>query len=97
MISITGPVETNGLDPFLPKLCPQKLSQFLWSMTARATFLAHEDFDRLPIRFRAVTTDLLTGRQVVLSEGELPTPRSAAEPSGRFRADENDEDASDEV
>ena len=49
----------------------QKFSQFLWNMTARATFLAHEDFDRLPVRFRAVTTDLLTGQQVVLSEGDL--------------------------
>jgi NTE family protein len=49
----------------------QKLSQFLWKMTARAAFLAHEDFDRLPIPFRAVTTDLLTGKQVILSHGDL--------------------------
>ncbi|MCK5525991.1 MAG: patatin-like phospholipase family protein, partial [Candidatus Latescibacteria bacterium] len=49
----------------------QKLSQFLWNMTARAAFLAHEDFDRLPIPFRAVTTDLLLGKKVVLSKGNL--------------------------
>ncbi|MFH1006700.1 MAG: patatin-like phospholipase family protein [Candidatus Latescibacterota bacterium] len=49
----------------------QKLSQFLWNMTARATFLAHEDFDRLPIPFRAVATDLLRGEKVVLSRGDL--------------------------
>ena len=49
----------------------QKLSQFLWNMTARAAFLAYEDFDRLPIPFRAVTTDLLLGKKVVLSKGNL--------------------------
>ena len=49
----------------------QKLSQFLWNMTARAAFLAHEDFDRLPIPFRAVTTDLLSGKKIVLSSGDL--------------------------
>lgn len=33
---------------------------------------AHNDFDRLPRRYRAVAADLGTGRQVVLGAGNLP-------------------------
>jgi NTE family protein len=33
---------------------------------------AETEFDRLPIPFRAVATDLVTGEQVVLSRGDLP-------------------------
>lgn len=32
-----------------------------------------ENFDRLPIPFRAVATDLISGREVVLSDGDLAT------------------------
>jgi len=35
-------------------------------------FLGMHDFDRLPIPFRAVATDLVTGDAVVLSSGSLP-------------------------
>lgn len=49
----------------------QRLAQQLWRMTIRPNFLANDDFDRLSIPFRAVTTDLLTGERVVLSHGDL--------------------------
>ncbi len=40
-------------------------------LTLRATFVSGGDFDRLPIPFRAVTTDLITGDKVVLGQGNL--------------------------
>lgn len=41
------------------------------AMFLRGNLLARGDFDRLPIPFRAVATDLTTGKQVVLGSGDL--------------------------
>lgn len=49
----------------------QKLSDLLTSMTLGASFKAGRDFDRLPIPFRAVATDLETGDPVALRNGFL--------------------------
>ncbi|HKX56709.1 MAG TPA: patatin-like phospholipase family protein [Xanthomonadales bacterium] len=48
--------------------------QHLDQILHRAMLVAKdvEDFDDLPIPFRAVATDLVTGQEVVLSEGSLP-------------------------
>src|SRR6266850_7981515 len=47
----------------------QKIGFLLKSLTARVAFI--DDFDRLPIPFRAVATDLANGSMVVLSRGDL--------------------------
>src|SRR5438093_7076401 len=47
----------------------QKVGFLFKSLTARAAFI--DDFDRLPIPFRAVATDLADGSMVVLSRGDL--------------------------
>src|SRR6266850_585319 len=47
----------------------QKIGFLFKSLTARAAFI--DDFDRLPIPFRAVATDLANGSMVVLSRGDL--------------------------
>jgi len=47
----------------------QKTELLFRSLTARAGFI--DDFDRLPIPFRAVATDLANGSMVVLSKGDL--------------------------
>ncbi|OLD64715.1 MAG: hypothetical protein AUI47_04585 [Acidobacteria bacterium 13_1_40CM_2_68_5] len=47
----------------------QKLRFLFKSLTSRAAFI--DDFDRLPIPFRAVATDLADGSMVVLSRGDL--------------------------
>ncbi|HKN47596.1 MAG TPA: patatin-like phospholipase family protein, partial [Candidatus Polarisedimenticolia bacterium] len=47
----------------------QKIGFLLQSMTLRAAGI--DDFDRLPIPFRAVATDLGEGQMVVLSRGNL--------------------------
>ncbi len=48
--------------------------QHLDQILHRAMLVAKDvdDFDALPIPFRAVATDLVTGQEVVLSEGSLP-------------------------
>ena len=43
-----------------------------------ATRPSYLDFDRLPIPYRAVATDLITGRAVVFSEGELASVMRAS-------------------
>jgi NTE family protein len=48
----------------------QKLGYLLRRLTLPASGIA--DFDRLPIPFRAVATDVLTGERVVLGKGDLP-------------------------
>ena len=47
----------------------QKLSLLLKSLTLPVARIAH--FDHLPIPFRAVTTDISTGKAVVLESGDL--------------------------
>lgn len=54
----------------------QHLDQILHRAMLAAKDL--DDFDKLPIPFRAVATDLVTGQQVVLSEGSLPTALRAS-------------------
>jgi len=47
----------------------QKLMNLVASKTLAASFEADLDFDRLPIPFRAVATDIETGNAVILSHG----------------------------
>lgn len=55
------------------------------------------DPSNLPEFERAIKLDEQVLRHlVVLSEGELPIPRSAAEPAGRFRSPDEDEQDDDE-
>ena len=49
----------------------QKFGNLLTARTLAASFQAGFDFDRLPIRFRAVATDLETGKAVPVSHGLL--------------------------
>lgn len=49
----------------------QKLMNLVASKTLAASFEADLDFDRLPVPFRAVATDIETGNAVVLSRGLL--------------------------
>jgi len=59
-----GLANTSGIDDLLR------------SYVARARMVA--DFDRLPIPFRAVATDMVTGRMVVLDRGDLATAMRAS-------------------
>jgi NTE family protein len=47
------------------------VNRFLIERLSPAGYMAGGDFDRLPIPFRAVATDLATGDEVVLAKGDL--------------------------
>jgi NTE family protein len=49
----------------------QKILNVLSSRLMEANFQAYNNFDNLMIPFRAVATDLITGRRLVIGEGDL--------------------------
>ena len=49
----------------------QNMSSLLSNLTLRANFLANGDFDRLPYPYRSVAADLLSGKSVVIGQGDL--------------------------
>ena len=63
----------DGLNPIIPTSFNdgQKLSNYLNLLTFNAPFHSDSSFDLLKIKFRAVCTDLITGKGVVLSRGSL--------------------------
>ena len=52
-------------------LAAQKLLNKLSELTAAATIRSKKNFDKLPIRFRSVITDLTTGEAIALRKGNL--------------------------
>lgn len=66
-------VRFNGVYPYIPRALTagQRLTSFLTDLTIRADYDYGGDFDRLPIPFRAVATDIGSGGKVVLSHGSL--------------------------
>ncbi len=66
-------IRFNGLYPYIPRALTagQRLTSFLTDLTIRADYDYGGDFDRLPIPFRAVATDIGSGARVVLSHGSL--------------------------
>jgi hypothetical protein len=63
----------EDLTPMLPQSISygQALYMVLAEHLAIPSFHADRSFDRLPIALRVVTTDIITGRRVVLSSGDL--------------------------
>jgi NTE family protein len=61
----------RGTDLLLPKgvIQGQKLDLLLRELTLRASHI--DDFDDLPIPFRAIASDIVAGEAVVLSSGDL--------------------------
>lgn len=70
----------DGLQPRLPTALTsaQRVSGLLSSLTNRATYQAASNFDNLPIPFRAVTTDIVSGELVIISQGSLSDAIRAA-------------------
>jgi NTE family protein len=63
----------DGLKPIIPTSFNdgQKLSNYLNLITLNAPFHSDSSFDLLKIKFRAVCTDLISGKAVVLKSGSL--------------------------
>ncbi len=63
----------RGFNPMIPGgiLRGQRLLELVNQYTIKQMIAAGYDFDRLPIRFRAVSTDLLTGRPYIFKSGRM--------------------------
>lgn len=63
----------EGIVPIIPSSISQgqKVFQTLYNRLLRANFQAGNNFDNLKIPFRAVATDLISGKKVVLRSGDL--------------------------
>ncbi|NOX37806.1 MAG: BamA/TamA family outer membrane protein [Calditrichaeota bacterium] len=70
----------DGFIPYIPTSISQgqKVLQILYSRLLKANFQAANNFDNLKIPFRAVATDLLSGRRVVLNSGDLAEAMNAS-------------------
>ena len=66
-------VRFKGLSPYIPSsFTPgQKILSFLSEQFLKARYQVYNDFDDLKIPFRAVATDLVSGRQVIMKNGNL--------------------------
>jgi NTE family protein len=66
-------INLRGLNPMLPAgwLRGQKLMELVNRYTIKQMLAAEYDFDRLPVRFRAVATDLLTGQPYIFKNGRM--------------------------
>lgn len=67
------PVRFRDWSPFIPvAISPgQKILNILADLVLKAQYQAKNDFDNLRVPFRSVTTDLVSGRQIVLKTGNL--------------------------
>jgi NTE family protein len=75
---IPGRLHFKKWVPYLPPslLAGQRLDVFLSSLEFKST--GEQDFNRLPIPFRAVAVDLATGDAVVIDHGHLATAMRAS-------------------
>lgn len=66
-------VRFQGLQPILPHAVSsgQRLTNFLSEETLQALYHPNPTFDELKIPFRAATTDLVSGKRVILDRGSL--------------------------
>ena len=66
-------VRFDGLQPIIPSSISggQRLSNYFMDLTLQALYHPAPSFDDLKIPFRAVATDLLTGKRVVFDGGSL--------------------------
>ena len=66
-------IRFRGLEPIIPSALStgQKLTNMLNLLCLQALYHPNPSFDDLEIPYRAVTTDLVSGKQVVLAQGNL--------------------------
>jgi NTE family protein len=66
-------IRFDGLNPVLPSsyASGQRLTNFINRLTLQALYHPVNSFDDLKIPFRSIATDLVSGRKIVFSEGNL--------------------------
>jgi len=63
----------DGLNPIIPKSISsgQRAANHLNLLSINAPLLADDDYDNFIYRFRAISTDLISGKEVVIDKGSL--------------------------
>lgn len=63
----------DGFEPIIPSAFStgQRLTNYLNLLTLQSVYHPNPSFDDLEISFRAVTTDLISGKRVVIDNGDL--------------------------
>jgi len=66
-------IRLNGLQPILPSslVSGQKLTTILTELVLNAPYHVVHSFDDLKVPFRAVATDIVSGKRIVISSGDL--------------------------
>ncbi len=66
-------VRFDGLRPVIPQALTagQKLTELMTALTTRANYQSNSDFSRLPIPFKTISTDIISGKEVVLDTGSI--------------------------
>nr|MBN2276903.1 BamA/TamA family outer membrane protein [candidate division Zixibacteria bacterium] len=66
-------IRFDGFHPYIPSglTAGQRLSDLLSRLTMKANYISGGDFNRLHIPYRAVTTDIVSGREKILARGNL--------------------------
>ncbi len=74
------PIRFNHGKPYIPESYSpgQKILNLLTDLVLKAQYQAANSFDNLKIPFRAVCTDLVSGRMVALKDGDLAEAMSAS-------------------
>ncbi len=66
-------IRFDGLRPVIPRALTagQKLTSLITDLTTRANYQCGANFSRLPIPFKTISTDIVSGTEVVLDTGSL--------------------------
>ena len=66
-------IRFDGFKPYIPRALTtgQRLTTYLTDLTIRANYRCGGDYDRLPIPYRAVATDIGAGEVVPINHGNL--------------------------
>jgi NTE family protein len=66
-------IRFSGLKPVIPSSLSsgQRLTNFLNELVLQGIYHARKSFDNLKVPFRAVATDLISGKRIVLNSGNL--------------------------
>ncbi|MBI4429235.1 MAG: BamA/TamA family outer membrane protein [Ignavibacteriales bacterium] len=63
----------DGLEPIIPSAFStgQRLTHYLNILTLQGLYQPDRSFDQLKVAYRAVTTDLISGKRIVIESGDL--------------------------
>jgi len=66
-------IRFDGLEPIIPSSISggQRLSNFFFYLTLQALYQPDSSFDNLKIPFRAIATDIISGKRVIIDHGSL--------------------------